>query len=770
MHRRGFVSEDVEGDAFGVVEGDARPLRIASTLPLPPSLRSAEGGVPERFAARAAVVGARRGPERSEGAFSMAFVPVVVHDSGPSSSLGDAGFAAAAPLDVRSERSLVAAVGSDLRGLITGRGASQQQKGQKGPRPITLSRAGSPQQPLLVFPPIFDTRLYYRFAHEPYVIEDQEDCASCVFIAAATCAKVRGGVQRDLPVMNAARVWRQMLREEGGSEAKVSSGAGEEVAAYRRASERFCALMCERAAKRGVDTALSLPLLDWRRFICCGGNETHDSCGARSLPERCYHHRDGDPREAAFHCSLHSEGVVPLHFVEWVSGVGFHCAASGTRVVEAVAPETSRGFALTEPVQISAASESLGEEEAAAMAEQVRQMKTSLMTHGPVMAMMRIDGRSFDAWGGRNPVVNGKSLYARSGRRRGGASAAEEEAAEEEAAAAEAEAAEAAAEAEAEAEAEAAEAEAEAAAAAATTVESRLAGMGRGTRSGAPKVVGRSEGATSPRSGSSAFAPLGVPPSAAARAGRGAAAAVRAGYVLPGRDVFDEFHEVTVVGWGFDDEAQPCWVVLNSYGEGYNDACAPGGAAADAWLSSLLTDVSRRGYAPSGIADKGGAVFVRMVSASMLREGRSTDLENNVISFVPRVGASITAKPPQHSPPFYDPMARAVHVAGAGGRRDAERSEGGRRDAERSEGGSSSLRSGAARATKAARADLRDNAEIVEVENGGGGGGGGGDGDDGNGRDVLDAPSSSWAVGAGMAAAIVAVAAWGSVRGLRRRG
>jgi hypothetical protein len=679
-----------------------------------------------------------------------------------------------AALRVTAAETLRAAAGADLRAFLAasarrGRGVGREAAAGGAtppppPPPPSLRRSGAPQQPLSVFPPVFDTRLYYRFAHEPYAIEDQEDCASCVFIAAATCAKVRGGVQSDLPVMNAARVWRQLLREAGGGE------AGAEAQAYRRAAERFVEVMCARAAeaagsgggaaaaamvasepkaspaprtpagpgreaasgKEATPALLSpsarpLPPLDWRRFICCGGGETHEVCGRRSRPEQCYHHRDGDPREAAFHCARHSEGVVPLHFVEWVSGVGFHCRESGALVVDSISPERSEGFALTEPVQAEGGE--LGEAEARAMAEQVRRMKTSLLTHGPLMAMMKIDGRSFDAWGrpGRSAEPSpstsftsssssqGRSLYAR---QRGS----------------------------------------EAAAAAAARRDlggshNRIAGESwlRGEPEG---EVGASEGRAGVWAAEAARAPKEVPEAAErgeaegergeaegkqSRAGAGVAAK-RAGYVLPDTDAYDEFHEVTVVGWGFDDDGVPCWVVLNSYGEEYNDACVPSGrSVSDPWLSSLLDAAASRGYGPSGVAAKGGAVFVRMMSPEMLQQGRSTDLENNVIAFVPRLPASLRSGA---APPFYDPMGKRVHVAAAGGE-----------EAPFSRAGAAGM--AGLRASFACGSEAHTTGEGSRSAAG---------------AAPAQIPGASWMVAAGVAGAVLGAAVWGSVRGMRRRG
>jgi hypothetical protein len=369
-----------------------------------------------------------------------------------------------------------------------------------------LLRVGAPAvAPLASFPPWFDTRLWYRSAHQPYRIHDQEDCASCVFIAAATVAEVRAGIQRmegDGP--SAADMWRHVI-----------SGEKDGQAAAVRA---FYRVMAERALQ-GARSRPAVPALDWRRFICCT-----TKCPPQGPAHECYHHQDGDPKRAPFSCADHVEGVVPHHFVEWVARVGFHAEgqSSPAPVIRTVEPERQKSsprFALVEPLQVK----EVDEQTAGAVAGQVRRIKTSLMAHGPVMAMMRIHGQTFDVWGSKD---------------------ADKE------------------------------------------------------------------------------------------------AAMRAGYRLPGPDIFDEYHEVTIVGWGTDDYGKPCWLIVNSYGDGYNCHCAPDPDLAES-AAELRTLADA--YNAAGLTRLRGCVMVEMVNAELVRSRQNTDLENNIIAFVPRVDDAAVA-------------------------------------------------------------------------------------------------------------------------------
>jgi hypothetical protein len=109
-----------------------------------------------------------------------------------------------------------------------------------------------------------------------------------------------------------------------------------------------------------------------------------------------------------------------------------------------------------------------------------------------------------------------------------------------------------------------------------------------------------------------------------------------------------------IVGWGLDDAGRACWIVQNSYGESANCHCAvraelaASGPEAGADLGSgdwLLGPLSRveKAYAASGLTAKRGCVFVEMVNAELLEAGRNTDLENNVISFVPALDRGVLA-------------------------------------------------------------------------------------------------------------------------------
>ena len=315
-------------------------------------------------------------------------------------------------------------------------------------------------------------------------------------------------------------------------------------------------------------------------------------------------------------------------------------------------------FALSEALHVDA----INQRAAAAVGDQVRRIKLSIMAQGPVIGMMRIDGDSFDVWGdddgGGQRASHRRAGRAKEGdgtdREDGAASAKEEDGRE------------------------GALPERD------TAVEEELlrpvyrrkvptmlrAGAARGGSPGVSEGVGLASAkgakpAVDARDGSG---------HATEKAGRPRSAAGRLGYRLPGRDRFDEYHEVMIVGWSVDDACRPCWVVQNSYGERANCHCAvspascEGGAEGSeeeeeglvvsevgapsaggakelgsaSWLSAPLQELAHA-YATSGLTSKRGCVFVEMVNAELLESGRNTDLENNVIAFVPQVDRGLLA-------------------------------------------------------------------------------------------------------------------------------
>jgi hypothetical protein len=442
-------------------------------------------------------------------------------------------------------------------------------------------RVGAPAAggPPSLLPPVFDTRLWYRAAHEPYRIEDQKDCASCVFIAAASVAQVRAGIaEMEGDGASAASVWRSLLAEHG---AELDKGDD----AYRAAVLAFCEAMAARGGAAGRTSAPIVPPLNWERFICCEA-----SCPVDLSAKDCYHHQDGNPAEAAFSCAEHPEGVVPHHFVSWVaSGVGFHSRdPPELRVIKTVEPErhnASPPFSLVDALQVNR----IDVRAAGRVSDQVRRIKTSLMAHGPVMGMMRIDGDSFDAWGGggggkkagraRNPPLNRQILH----RDRAGPEGEQEE--EQEAA----------------------------------------RGPNREARAG--RKAARAEPELEPGAGED-----GEPRAGAKQDGE--SSAVRRAYRLPEADRFDEYHEVMIVGWGLDDAGVPCWIIQNSYGEGYNCHCAVSPAGKEDWLQRPLARLEDA-YHRAGLTSKRGCVFVEMVNADLVASRRNVDIENNVLSFIP---------------------------------------------------------------------------------------------------------------------------------------
>lgn len=265
---------------------------------------------------------------------------------------------------------------------------------------------------LAVFPPFFDTRLYYRKAHRPYKIWDQENCASCVFISAASVAHVRAGISMD-DTANAAEDWRQLiagldLGGGAGHGGEWTAVRGEEegehkgAAAFLQACIDFSEEMKKKAANGNHYSVLQIPLLDWKRYICCSqsGKECDMKIAAKgdAADKICYHHQDGDPDHAAFTCDKHDDGVVPHHFVEWVSKVGFF-DFDGRKVIKKVVPERASRppnavskFIVAD--QLDTVSSSMGKE----VCEQIRSIKASLMNNGPLMVMMRIEATGFDIW------------------------------------------------------------------------------------------------------------------------------------------------------------------------------------------------------------------------------------------------------------------------------------------------------------------------------------------------------------------------------------
>jgi hypothetical protein len=248
------------------------------------------------------------------------------------------------------------------------------------------SPSPSPLDQLSVFPPIFDTRLYYRSCHQPMKIEDQGSCASCVFISAASVAQIRGNItlfKQMAGSRSAVEVWRELLRKNANS--------------YDEAADSFASVMADMVPE-GVRLSMGLPLLDWSRFICCETqSEIKRACAAR-LGD-CYHHQDGDPGESTFTCEKSVTGVVPHHFVEWVSTRGFH-DKSGRLVILKLKAE-GEGDSLVSKYSLakSITAEEVDDDVAAEIAEQVRAIKMSLMANGPIMVMMRIHGKNFDQWG-----------------------------------------------------------------------------------------------------------------------------------------------------------------------------------------------------------------------------------------------------------------------------------------------------------------------------------------------------------------------------------
>lgn len=258
-------------------------------------------------------------------------------------------------------------------------------------RPVPLL---SPSSRLSLFPPVFDSRLFYRPCHNPLKIEDQGSCASCVFISAAYVAQIRANITTFCKTSpSAVDVWRRILEKSND---------------YDKAVIEFTKVMGELALPVAVSGLL--PLLDWERFICCSTEKDIEGACATRL-DHCYHHQDGDPDESVFTCEKSVTGVVPHHFVEWVARRGFH-DRQGRLVISKIKPEGD-GDSKVSPFSVTRSLEAteVDEEVALAIAEQIRSIKVSLMANGPLMVMMRIHGKNFDDWGrGDNPQGNGLRL------------------------------------------------------------------------------------------------------------------------------------------------------------------------------------------------------------------------------------------------------------------------------------------------------------------------------------------------------------------------
>lgn len=448
-------------------------------------------------------------------------------------------------------------------------------------------KAQKSTRPLVLFPPIFDTRLFYRAAHIPYEIHDQGSCASCVFISATTTAQVRAAIQ--LGKVNAATIWRAILREERDDEEQGSyigsstSATPPSTEAFRNAVQRFVEMMSQQAEWGGLATTTSnargrVPALQWEQYICC---ETKEECTLTGKAAgACYHHKDEPSERAAFTCDVHGDGVVPHHFLEWIrEGDRGFVDENQRRVIRTIRPEhkgMTPEFALIKSIEIKP-EEELSESDTRRIAEQVRAIKTSLMSNGPVMAMIRIDGKTFDTWGRiKKPVdKDAKDKKGSSSRR--------------------------------------------------STIPTKQVRHGK-------RSADEGEDDEEDEDGD-----LEVEHDENTLAGQ---VRRRKAYRLPGRDTFDEYHEVMVVGWSYDDYGTPCWIIQNSYGPYHNSHCAISPWASqelDPWMAQLLDTVVRRGYEESGLMDKRGCVFVEMVNADLVLSGCTTDLENNVLSFIPVV-------------------------------------------------------------------------------------------------------------------------------------
>ena len=489
-------------------------------------------------------------------------------------------------------------------------------------------------RPLVLFPPIFDSRLFYRSAHHPYVIHDQGSCASCVFISATSMAQARAAIQ--MSKVNAAAVWRAILREERGwSDDQVAASlphTGESSSeAFRSAARRFVEIMSQQGewggaaarmeeeeqggqAGRSRRSARRIPSLQWKHYICC---ETKSACvaGSRSQGSKaasaCYHHKDEPSDKAPFTCDVHADGVVPHHFLEWIrDGERGFVDETHRRIIRTIRPEhkgMSPEFSLVHPIEIVPGTQ-LTEADTRRIAEQVRAIKASLMSNGPVLAMIRIEGKSFDTWGEiKKPKAKSEQAGDKQGERSEQGGKGKSDQGEDE---------------------EAADGED------VELDENSLLGQVRRRRA----------------------------------------------YRLPGRDAFDEYHEVMVVGWSYDDFGTPCWIVQNSYGPTYNSHCAISPWTThelDPWLGDVLDSTLQQGYAQSGLMNLRGCVFVEMVNSDLVTSGCTTDLENNVLSFVPVVDESnlMVDESKQELMAVYSDPDTPYTSAGAGGSASQEQEE-----------------------------------------------------------------------------------------------
>ena len=450
-------------------------------------------------------------------------------------------------------------------------------------------KAQKSTHPLVLFPPVFDTRLFYRSAHHPYVIHDQGTCASCVFISATTTAQVRAAIQ--LSKVNAAAVWRAILREERGSDDEIDDagtvvgGSASSSSAFHNAARRFVELMGQQAQWGGVvakgdyaeeisGSRAKVPQLQWKHYICCQTQQECNAGGGQGRESRCYHHKDEPSDRSAFTCDVHADGVVPHHFLEWIAeGDRGFVDGSNHRIIRTIRPEhqsMNPKYALAKPIEVAPGSE-LTERETRLIAEQVRAIKTSLMSNGPVLAMIRIEGKSFDMWGKiKKPTPKPQTHLKKASSPPAAASSAGGSSEEEQQ------------------DSEDGDEEQD---------ENSLLGQVRRRRA----------------------------------------------YRLPARDKFDEYHEVMVIGWSYDDFGTPCWVIQNSYGPNFNSHCAlsPWAAhEAEPWLGDLI-EKAQRGYEDSGVMDQRGCVFVEMVNADLINSGCTTDLENNILSFIPVIDEAV---------------------------------------------------------------------------------------------------------------------------------
>ena len=405
-----------------------------------------------------------------------------------------------------------------------------------------------------ILPPIFDARLYYRSAFHPYEIDDQGECASCVFISATRVAQIRAAIQRDEDNRRSALgVWRATIRDKRKDPAGMIA-----------ALDEFAELTRQRAKVGSVPQEALVPTLDWERFICCGLNEGAQCVNgnpARSGDEgTCYHHVDGAP----FSCDRDSDGVVPYHFLRHVQNTGFYAKqpfVAGKRLIDSIAPETpdAEMFAVHPPLTLHSGEVRL--EDAKHIRSQINAIKRSIMEFGPVMAMIRI-GDDFDCW---------------------------------------------------------------------PEAACDIAKAGGEAQAGGEAAGGDAEKA---------------------------ADATRRAYCLGSADAAREFHEVVVVGWGYADDGTPSWIVRNSYGPDFNDACAVSVDAVPLAYRSYASTLAKS-YADAEICHLKGHVFVAMASTELLTAGRESDLENNVVAFLTNANTFGVGSSDMFDSVFESPNAKA---------------------------------------------------------------------------------------------------------------